>query len=100
MKIISQSGMELVFSEQCRSIYTVVNDNGSKVIYASTGDTKGIKLGSYKKLDHVQALVRMIADCNSDVFEMPREDAEWLNVSVRGSGAAKAKHRNSRHGGS
>ena len=100
MIIISQSGMELVFSEQCRSIYTVVNDSGAKVIYASTGDAKGIKLGGYKRLDHVKTLIRMIADCNSEVFEMPREDAEWLNVSVRSSSAAKAKHRNSRHGGS
>lgn len=98
--IRSQSGAGVLFTDKCRCIYTTVKADGDKLIYADFGSEHDLKLGTYKSLDHVRSVIDAIINCDDDVFEMPGDDAEWLNVQARGSAAAKAKHKNTRHGGS
>lgn len=99
--IISQNGMILVSRSDCKAFYTITKDDGNKIIYASIGSRTDMKLGTYKSSEHVKGILTVIAnDDTNDVFEMPQQSAEWLNVSVRGSNAGASRNNKTRRGGS
>lgn len=99
--IMSQNGMILVNCSDCKAFYTITKENGHKIIYASIGGKMDMKLGTYKSSEHVKGILTVIANDNTnDVFEMPQQSAEWLNVSVRGSNAGASRNNKTRRGGS
>lgn len=99
--IMSQNGMILVNCSDCRAFYTITKPDGSKLVYANIGTSSDMKLGTYKSSEHVKGILTVIAnDDTNDVFEMPQQSAEWLNVSVRGSNAAASRNNKTRRGGS